>query len=204
MHRSIDDESLLAFCQYLVPNESCRIRVARAHGRPNVVATGRGPVERRFAEPNFDPSVRRQRLVYIAHGGIEFGETDQCRRRSPAHRVVPDSAELDVGNGLTGHVAVDHLLLAAGAELDHHIANVTRKARVPHDCRVKLHLLGEPVGVAQGYDRVIAKRPEHAVERWLDDHVANACRLIIGERRDLGMARRAQHGGQQDSGGRTS
>jgi len=29
-------------------------------------------------------------------------------------------------------------------------------------------LLSEAVGVAQGYDRVIAERPEHAVERWLD------------------------------------
>jgi hypothetical protein len=84
-------------------------------------------------------------------------------------------AEFGVGNGFTGQVAVDDLLLTAGAKFDHHVANVARKARVPHDSRVEVHLRSEAVGVAQGYDRVVLERPEHAVERWLD-YRANSTR----------------------------
>src|SRR3954465_8902958 len=100
----------------------------------------------------------------MAHGGKEFGEADRGGRRTPADRVVPNFAELNVGNCFTGHVAVDHLLPAACAEFDHDIAHVTRKARGAHDSRVKVHLLSEAVRIAQRYARLVPECPEHAVE----------------------------------------
>src|SRR6187549_358799 len=107
MTQSIDDESLFAICKYPVPNERGGISVARAHRGSVVVACRSGPVERRFAKPHPDLSVTRQGLVYLAHGSEEFGETNHRRRRRPPHRLVPDLAEFDVGNGFAGQVAVD-------------------------------------------------------------------------------------------------
>ena len=190
MAQSIDDQGLLAFGQYPVANQRHGIGVARAHRRLNLLGSGSAPVERRFAEPHLDPPVTRQRLVHLAHGGEELDETDQRRRRRPADRVVPDLAQLCIRHRFAGHVAVDHRLLAAGAEFDHHVAHVPRKARIPHDGRVELHLLGKAVRVAQGHHRVIAEGPEQAVERRLDTHAISTgsrrlrCRGIEHSRAD--------------------
>src|SRR6187431_3344096 len=102
MTQAIDDESLLPFCQYSVVDQRSGISVARAHRGSVVVAARSGPVERWFAKPHPDLPVTRQRLVYLAHGGEEFGETDHCRRRRPPHRLVPDLSKFDVGNGFAG------------------------------------------------------------------------------------------------------
>src|SRR5690606_3701321 len=131
----------------------------RHAGGHDLVATWRAPVERRFAEPDLDPSVSGLRLVHFAHGGEELDEPDHRRRWNPADRVVPDLAEFDVGNALAGKVPIDHRLMTAGAELDHQVADVASEARVTHEGGVELHLLGETVGVPQGYDRVVLEDP---------------------------------------------